>query len=723
ANRFVITKGFVDQDYASDLWNGTWDPGDGDVTIRESDDYASDPGASSLVEVMQDLHLNTVSMVAAPSDSSYPSIDSYGTLRVRPIALTLDANGNPNPDAPYFRLKYELLGDDQIGIRVTSQGVDGDITRTLQMDFLLQKKLEFAVISPNRLMIGKNVRVEGPLGTRFGEVAGELETQNGDPLLMRSDFYYLDALLDADLDVYFAALQAFDVDGDGRLRPGHPTEMNALAGNPELVDYDGDEYVDDFDLFMSFYDSNSDGMVVYDTALSGGLPAEFTIDEQLSRLIDEARPDRDGDEIITASDTALGYKDGVISALDQYAKVQGNLSFTVSRAAWEAEHGTSYQSVVHGPIRPTDIDDSPINFEVPTDDLLEITTAMLATNQTWYSEHAGGEFGEYDEASETWDGQVGAQVSSGGTYTHPDATTWEAVPFGSSGAYDYYQRPVFKDMTFTNVVIPKGTNGLFVNCTFVGVTFVDCETDCVHENWNYAGAKEPDPDNPGQYRDRFDVESEANGVVVPDTRTASNNIRFDGCTFLGTLSGSVPGEYTHWRNKIQFTGPTRFYIDADDPDLLEQPDATQLQATINGMLDDDVAEMEKSSVLLPGWSVDVGSFDNAAPRVKLKGTIIAGILDARGTVDVFGTLLMTYRPADGEGALFYGGQVDAFNTTIGYFGPSDGDNEGIDADDPDFPGFGEITLRYNADGKLPDGIPWPIGIEARPATYFEGASM
>ncbi len=28
-------------------------------------------------------------------------------------------------------------------------------------------------------MIGKNVRVEGPLGSRFGLIAGELDTENG----------------------------------------------------------------------------------------------------------------------------------------------------------------------------------------------------------------------------------------------------------------------------------------------------------------------------------------------------------------------------------------------------------------------------------------------------------------------------------------------------------------------------------------------------------------
>jgi len=83
--------------------------------------------------------------------------------------------------------------------------------------------------------------------------------------------------------------------------------------------------------------------------------------------------------------------------------------------------------------------------------------------------------------------------------------------------------------------------------------------------------------------------------------------------------------------------------------------------------------------------------------------------------------LMTYRPAEAEGPLFYGGLTDAFNTTIGYFGPSDGDGEG--SDDVGAFGFGEITLRYNENAKLPDGIPWPIRIDPEPATYTEGGSL
>ena len=82
---------------------------------------------------------------------------------------------------------------------------------------------------------------------------------------------------------------------------------------------------------------------------------------------------------------------------------------------------------------------------------------------------------------------------------------------------------------------------------------------------------------------------------------------------------------------------------------------------------------------------------------------------------------MTFRPTEGVGPLFYGGSTDQFNTTIGYFGPLDGDLEGLDPTSENFEGFGEISLRYNSTAKLPDGIPWPISIEALPTTYTEGA--
>ena len=108
------------------------------------------------------------------------------------------------------------------------------------------------------------------------------------------------------------------------------------------------------------------------------------------------------------------------------------------------------------------------------------------------------------------------------------------------------------------------------------------------------------------------------------------------------------------------------------------------------------------------------------PSVNLKGVVVAGVLDVRGTANVVGTLLMTFRPRAGEGPLFYGGQPDAFNTTIGYFGPADGDDEG--PTDPGFNGFGEIRLRYDDSALLPDGIPWPMRAEPVPGSYLEGGS-
>lgn len=734
SSRFVVEKGVIDTDFGHDLWMGTYDEGaDGDVEVLPPRGYETETTPTGIVYAVRDGHLaDEHDIIVDAGDSSLPEIDEeYGTLRVRPIALTADEDG-PDPDGPYFRLRYELL-DGEPMIRVTSIGVDGDVSRILQMDFRLEKKIEYAILSPNRIMIGKNVMVEGPLGSRYGVVEGELDGDNSDPLVMRSDFYYLHDTLDERLDTFFAQVAAYDVDGDGRLRPEHPTESQGLAGHADLTDYDGDEYVDDADLFLSFFDDNGDGMVVYDTALAaetghGSLSAEFAdVDNQLARLIDEARPDRDGDGEETASDRGLGYMDGIIDGLDLYAKLTGRLRFAVAREAWEAAHGESYQTVVQGPIRPG-LDIAPIGFEVSDEELLEITTEMFGDTHTWFESQVPG---DPPDDPVDFNAQVQQGVDDGGTYTAPEDSEWESVPYGSLGAYDFYQRPVYEDMTFRNVRIPLGNNGLYVNCTFIGVIFIESEVDCTDENWNYAGAREriEDPDTGDvTYEPRFpDMVAQLGETDVPDTRTYSNNIRFHNCTFLGSIAGNRLGEYTHWRNKTQMTGFTRFYLDPEDEDLAEQPDAGELITLLNTIDEDDRIELGKSSILMPGWSIDVGNFSNEqeenpddTPKIKLKGTIVAGILDVRGTADVHGTLLMTFRPAEGEGPLFYGGMTDAFNTTIGYFGPADGDPEGVDPEDAEFEGFGEIRLRYNPDALLPDGIPWPVRMQPVPETYIEG---
>jgi len=711
AQRFVVEKGVIDGPFGEDIWKGTYDEGsDGAVTVLPPTGYpAPSTPPSGVMEAVRDAHdADTHSFNATSGDSSLPSMNTTtGELRVKPIRL----NDEDNP--PYFRLTYSLV-DDAPYVHVTSEGVAGDIRRTIEMDFKIDKKIEFAILSPNRIMIGKNVLVEGPLGSRYGLVTGELEPENGDPLVMRSDFYYLADALNTKLDNFYAQVVQYDVDGDNRLRPDHPDEGDGVSGQPDLVDYDGDEYVDAFDLFMAHFDTNGDERICY-RADAGSV--EFSVDNQLAVLIDQSNADRDGDgDYGTASDTGLGYNDGILDVNDMYAKVTGKLCFAAAQNDWETPHGGSYRTVVEGAVRP-DLEVPPVSFEVTEDEMREITTDMFSESETWFESQAVA-------------GSFAAQTASGGTYTPPSGATWEAVPFGSEGAYDYYQRPQYSGYTFTNVRIPKGTNALFTNCTFVGVTYIEAEEDCDHYNWNYTGAVEKKEVPPGSgnwtYPLRFPGLNVDSPSAITDTKVHSNNIRFHNCTFLGSVSGDRPNEYTHWRNKLQYTGNTRFYIDPAEPELNDtdhpdyQADASTLRTTLNGMDEDDREELEKSSILMPGWSIDVGSFSNeAGPKVKLKGTIVAGILDVRGTVDVHGTMLMTFRPTEAQGPLYYGGLTDAFNTTIGYFGPLDGDGEGVDPDDASFTGFGEITLRYNPDAKLPDGIPWPIRIDADPTTYVE----
>ncbi|MCH2149644.1 MAG: hypothetical protein MK095_09445, partial [Phycisphaerales bacterium] len=585
AARYIIERGTTSGGFGARLWDGTWTPSDGTVLVSGPQGYTvSSPSGTGLLHAVHDAHEHADDHGLVLDDGTPVSLELNGAEAwMRSPGIPLHGGG----DAPWFRLRYEWQDD---AVLVTSQGHERDIVRTLTMRFDLEKKIEFALLSPTRIMIGKNVTIDGPVGTFYGTLPGELTATHGDPLVVLSDFSDVNIAMDIVLNNLQAQILAYDVDGDNRLRPDHPTESNGLTGGG-LTDRNGDGYVDDLDIFLTFYDADGDGTVVHDQDLAflaghGALPEEFTDDPQLGTLLDGARPDRNDDGVIDALDTAAGWNDGRIDALDQYAKIKGELSFAVDGNDWESARGGPWQTTVQGPVDPGALDVA-ATFNVGSPHMVEITNDMFSNSTTWFESTAA--------ASPSFSAQVASNGGWSGETTDP-----ETVPFGSIGAYDLYDRPVYRNMQFTNVVIPRGTNALFEDCTFLGVTWIDTEEQCTNPNWNYLGSREYGQG--GVIQERFEELPEAPGfpALPTDTKAESNNIRFESCTFLGSIAGERPLQYTHWRNKVQLTGDTRIFIDPDDPDLLAQPDGGILRMSLYGISESDREELAKSTMMLPG---------------------------------------------------------------------------------------------------------------------------
>ncbi len=729
ARRFVVEKGTIDEAFADKLWMGGFESGDGQVIVLDPVGYDEDVPAESLVDAIVNATLAADhNLVVEAGDELLPSVDEFGKIVAPPVA-TSSATG-----APYFRLVYE---PDVTGtqIRVTCTGHAGDVTRTVRMTFLITKRLDAAIISPSRVMIGKNVHIDGPIGSLYGEELEQLEADNGHPIVLRSDFRYLDSTLDARIDALISSIAAYDVDGDNRLRPAHPGEAEGLT-EAYMVDHNGDGFVDDYDLFLGIFDDNADARIAWNEELMtlagiNGLSVEFSgIDDQLAELIDTINPDRNGDGVVDEADVILGYSDGVIDNLDGYSKVQGHLMFKASRSEWEsAQGGISIHDILNGPIYRTSPDQAPMEFEVDDSKLYDLTSADFTNSQNALKQAALDGLAFWSQVSSQLgtdpNSHVWSDHATDPDYLRQDLGPWEQMPLGSPGFYDWYQRPIFKNMTFVNVMIPMGLNALFDDCTFIGSVYVEACPENEHHNWNFLGMKEYIG---GVYVDKFDYQHWEPMLYVPepwnptpdepvlDTRPFSNNVRFHDCTVIGSVVADALNEFTHVRNKIQFTGNTRFTLDPDEIGGTNLPEEEQDQA--ENTFNENLTELSKSSLMAPGFSVDVGNFENSGETVELKGTIVAGVMDIRGNADILGTLLMTYRPIDGQGALYYGGSEASFNTTIGYFGPDDGDGEG---EEPDLEtGFGQITITYDPDLPLPDGILAPIKIVFLPGSYSEG---
>lgn len=888
SSRFVIAESEIDTDVGWALWSGN----SADIGVHNvlppRTGYTESVLPSGIAEALINIHsedtnfitglgyLEAPELQARPGGldaSVYASSNWVNTPAVMLEEWDADTMNSP---PPAYQIRYAPLVGGQF-VRVIVEGVVYDlqrnnqpIRRTIIRDYQITKSVEQAILAHSKILIGKNVSIEGDLGTRYDEV----EYNNGDPVVMKSDFHGLNSDLDTKIEDFWAALSASDVDRDNRLRFGHPTEG---AGMPADVDLDGDTnpdgafndvtgdgYLDEFDIFIRHYDTNGDGRVTLSTALIDGTPAgdagaapEFEgIDEDLALLLDSANQDRNKNGVYgwvdlngngqyepadedpvdydsfhsVWSDKELGWRDGYLDAMDNYAKVSGSMVFRASLSSWETEQGP-VEDRLHGPISP-DEGDSPLEFgaddtllpDIGADSFVETETALMAAadgDPFW--QQVADQLGVSVNALNTWtladnsnkdDDPKLIPVWEDADYdgipdNHTEAYS-EKVPFNSPNYSDVYWRPVFQNMVFRNVQIPEGLNGLFEKCTFAGVTYVRSHADNSHALWQEYGKNTIDASGnvtpvysrevygddagedasnappmlpssaipPNEYVlimdtgsspiDKGDVPNNQiasygaayntlpdplviGGLRVVDTKEHSNNVRFHDTLFVGSIVSDTPVNYTQLRNKIQFTGATKFAnVHPEEPsNPYLNPDSG------------DMEDIETSSMMLPNYSVDLGSFNSPPEQdVQLNGAIIAGVLDARGNTDINGALLLTFDPEVGvapmvdlAGAPI--GNPAGFNTSLGYFGDADGDFESLDpstlptiggvaivgydstgdglADIPHtatppagavpvpFNGYGKIRIRHDPDMRLPSGLMLPLSMPPVSGTYQEGA--
>lgn len=863
-SRFSVSKGVVSSDMGWRLWTGNTTVADGIINVLPARDGRADTmqirGVADALVSSHQKDVNIINASGFPTSASVfgPSgtVDTTvykNSTWVRTPLLAIDEDASrAGVRAAGYQITYAPLangtdvriivtGYSSIGTSGSGYGYRGTagatttrpVTRVIQQDFRIRKQPKHAVLAPSRIMIGKNVIVNGSLGARYTDVT----RPNGDPVQTKGDFDGLDATLDAKLARFRQALAQYDVDGDNRLRVGHPIESQGLPGTAELnakgwsanafADVTRDGYVDEFDIFINHYDTNRDGDVVLSARLTAGTPnagrtPEFTADEDLAFLVDNANADRnangisgfadanDNGRISAASamldpgDRALGWRDGVINWKDQYSKVRGQMLFKTTSSAWASARGGSYASQLQGPFINPDRQSSTV-FGVSDTDLPAIDQSTFTAAQSPLTAAADGASFNQQVAS-----QLGISTSQLATYTEAGASAtapkywrgdlddayvfsrtgrhlYEKMPFNSPSYSDYYYRPRYENMTFKNVQIPQGNNGLFINCTFVGVTFVRSYQDNTHTNWSLYGQliwstsqNKPVPNT--QPLDKSDflryttgnvVDGPANYSSFPDppviqgqtlvgtsrdTKRFSNNIRFHDCLFVGSIVSDTPTSYTNLRNKLQFTGSTRFTTEHPT-----QPNNANLNPDPSAK-----PEIAKSSMMLPNYSVDIGSFNAptdtfsggpTAQNIQLRGSVVAGVLDIRGTASIDGALFLTFAPVAGQGPLLQNGQTVGnpanFNTTLGYFGPTDGDGESIDPrnlpivggrrivgydtdgdgiadtgpNDPQpngstpvpFYGYGRVELNWNPNLPMPDGIILPLSTVVLTNTYREGA--
>ena len=249
ARRFIISSSDTSGTLLWKMWSGTQTVSDTRTTVQNPVGFAEGSLPAGIAQALVNCHnadnnklifagaTSTAAITGAPTGSDSNVYKTTNWVVTPTVAIDGNATDSTAKPAAY-QITYIPLADGNT-IRVVATGYssvsangttyaygvqDGSspVTRTIYRDFRLTKRHKHAIVSPTKIMIGRGVNIEGSVGAAFTEV----NAPTGDPLVIKSDFYGLNATLDAKLRDLFTGIASYDVDGDNRLRVNHPDRVH-----------------------------------------------------------------------------------------------------------------------------------------------------------------------------------------------------------------------------------------------------------------------------------------------------------------------------------------------------------------------------------------------------------------------------------------------------------------------------------------------------------------
>lgn len=610
--------------------------------------------------------------------------------------------------------------------------------RAMTMEFLIEKTMKYGVVTHSQIQLGKNTIIEGDLYVARAPKSGQAPLQVVSDMLYTE--VGVTSPPSPTLTQKVQAFQTWLATNDASHTNRVPASQLSIIRSSDsklanIADYNSDGYIDEYDLFLQHLDTTGTDKTVRGVKDGGSLAgtefyARAPEDSNLFYLLDGWLGEPLPNDPDPNAQPRLGYNDGVLDANDHYAKITGHVKFYETESALATRLKTdstikqttpTIASMLQGPVMSPD-GDAPVQFGVTSDPALDLDAsdftmgaflnlsgtaagsssrppstpnpdaAACFANTTVTATINSSSHAVSGDANGTLDATIISRLQAGGStlyYTTKKINgvnksvltgVRENVPYGSTGSpQSTFQRPVFSNVNFKNCIINRGTNALFVNCTFDGVTFVD--------------------------GDKAMADSSS------DTYASGNNLRFDNCTFTGPIAqgdktgidaqghpAPAPSSPTLKANKWQFTGDTTIDFSRRSLDGLADTDAL---AKIK----------EQATIMAPQTSIEMGSFSTPGQaHCSFRGVAVVGNMDIRGVADIDGTII----------GLFDRSSAD--NMTLGYFGSSDGSSNNGQADPTMVAtgtAFGRIHIRYNPYRTLPDGINLTVSMLPDPTTWRE----